>query len=123
MAPWSNRGFAAKRSGSGLWYRDPDRPDRPDAPPTPRGRRESNTLSVGFRALGFGVLVPPYPYLRNPLPLDTGGLEAQAAVDPQREVFETIAIKAKKTDIDVRFCALVWLPYWATSRGVEPAWR
>jgi hypothetical protein len=49
--------------------------------------------------------------------------EAQAAVDPQREVFETIAVKAKKTDIDVRFCALVWLPYWATARGAEPAWR
>jgi hypothetical protein len=49
--------------------------------------------------------------------------EIQAAVDPQREVFETIAVKAKKTDIDVRFCALTWLPYWTSKGGSKPAWH
>ena len=45
------------------------------------------------------------------------------AIDPRTEVFETIAIKAKKTNIDVRFCALTWLPYWVTAKEAQPAWR
>jgi hypothetical protein len=49
--------------------------------------------------------------------------EIEAGIDPRTEVFETIAIKAKKTDIDVRFCALTWLPYWVSAGGAEPAWR
>ena len=49
--------------------------------------------------------------------------EIEASIDPRTEDFDTIAIKAKKTDIDVRFCALTWLPYWVTDGGAEPAWR
>ncbi|MCB9384731.1 MAG: DUF87 domain-containing protein [Bryobacterales bacterium] len=49
--------------------------------------------------------------------------EIDQEIDPRSEVFETIAVKAKKTDIDVRFCALVWLPYWTASGSSEPAWR
>jgi hypothetical protein len=49
--------------------------------------------------------------------------EVQATIDPRREVFETIAVKAKKTDIDVRFCALTWLPYWTAKGASLPAWR
>jgi hypothetical protein len=49
--------------------------------------------------------------------------EIESQLDPQREVFETIAVKAKKTDVDVRFCALTWLPYWTAKAGVQPAWR
>ncbi len=49
--------------------------------------------------------------------------EIEDSIDPRTEELETIAVKAKKTDIDVRFCALVWLPYWATSRDAGEAWR
>jgi hypothetical protein len=44
-------------------------------------------------------------------------------LDPQTEIFETVAIKPKKTDISVQLVALAWSPYWQDSQGqVPPAW-
>ena len=56
-------------------------------------------------------------------------VEAQAAdlssaVDPQSEVFETLTIKPKKTNINVQLCTLVWAPYWKDEQGtLTPAWE
>jgi hypothetical protein len=56
-------------------------------------------------------------------------VEAQAAemasmVDPQTEVFETLTIKPRKTNINVQLCALVWAPYWQDEQGsLTPAWQ
>jgi hypothetical protein len=44
-------------------------------------------------------------------------------MDPQTEMFETVAIKPKKTDIAVQLVALAWAPYWQDSQGqVTRAW-
>jgi hypothetical protein len=52
---------------------------------------------------------------------ETAALEAK--MDPQTEMFETIAIKPKKTDIAVQLVALAWAPYWQDSQGqVTRAW-
>lgn len=59
----------------------------------------------------------------------TAEVEAQAAemasaVDPQTEVFETLTVKPKKTNINVQLCALVWAPYWKDEPGtITPAWE
>lgn len=50
--------------------------------------------------------------------------EARASVDPLNEVFEEISIRPKKTAIDVRLLALVWLPVWQRPSGERSeAWR
>ena len=50
--------------------------------------------------------------------------EAENAFDVLTEEFDETAIRPKKTDIDVRFLTLLWLPYWQTPRsGREPAWE
>jgi hypothetical protein len=41
----------------------------------------------------------------------------ETKIDPLTEVLETIAIKPKKTNIDVRVLALCWLPSIETSDG------
>ena len=50
--------------------------------------------------------------------------ELAATVDPQIEVFETLTIKPKKTNIAVQLCTLVWLPHWKDAQGtLTPAWE
>ncbi len=50
--------------------------------------------------------------------------ELSSAVDPQSEVFETLTIKPKKTNINVQLCTLVWAPYWKDEQGtLTPAWE
>ena len=45
-------------------------------------------------------------------------------VDPRTELLETTALRPKKSNIDVRFCALTWLPYWRSQTGaMHPAWE
>lgn len=47
-----------------------------------------------------------------------------SAVDPQTEVFDTVTIKPKKTNIVVPLCTLVWAPYWKDAQGtITPAWE
>ena len=51
-------------------------------------------------------------------------LEAEVAAlqerfDPQAEPLETVALKPKKTDVEVKLVTLAWAPYGA---GGEPAW-
>ena len=49
--------------------------------------------------------------------------ETEDAIDVLNEEFETVQIRPKKTDIQVRICALVWMPYWKGPSGDrEPAW-
>jgi hypothetical protein len=38
--------------------------------------------------------------------------ELQSRIDPQSEVFESVAVRPKKTDISVQLIALLWAPYW-----------
>ncbi len=48
----------------------------------------------------------------------------QSRIDPQTEQLETISVRPKKTDITVRLCSLVWLPYWrGTDGSMTPAWE
>jgi hypothetical protein len=50
--------------------------------------------------------------------------ELMSAVDPQAEVFETVTIKPRKTNIAVQLCTLVWVPYWKDAQGtITPAWE
>ena len=50
--------------------------------------------------------------------------ELMSAVDPQTEVFDTVTIKPKKTNIAVQLCALAWAPYWQDAQGtITPAWE
>jgi hypothetical protein len=47
-----------------------------------------------------------------------------AAVDPQTEVFDTLTIRPKKTNINAQICTLVWAPYWKDAQGtITPAWE
>lgn len=53
---------------------------------------------------------------------DCGALDS--IIDPRTEPMETIALRPKKSDVDVRFCGLTWLPYWRSKTGaVDPAWE
>ena len=47
-----------------------------------------------------------------------------SAVDPQTEVFDTLTIRPKKTNINTQICTLVWAPYWKDAQGtITPAWE
>lgn len=47
----------------------------------------------------------------------------ETKMDPQTEIFETLAIRPKKSDISVQLVALVWAPYWQDRQGqTSPAW-
>ncbi len=39
---------------------------------------------------------------------------------PAGEIFETVTVKPKKTDISVALVTLVWAPYWQTPNGMQP---
>jgi hypothetical protein len=48
----------------------------------------------------------------------------QDRVDPLTETFEEIQVGPKKTAIEVKMCALCWLPYWRGEDGSSrEAWR
>jgi len=47
--------------------------------------------------------------------------ESRSAVDPLNEVFEEVSIRPKKSSIDVRLLALVWLPVWQRPAGERSA--
>ncbi len=48
----------------------------------------------------------------------------ESAVNSQAGELERIPLRPKKSDIDVRFCALTWLPYWRSKTGAtDPAWE
>ena len=50
--------------------------------------------------------------------------ELQSSADPLKEELETITIKPKKANINVKLCALVWTPYWHDAQGaLTPAWE
>jgi hypothetical protein len=47
----------------------------------------------------------------------------EGSADPLKQTIETIAQRPKKTDITVRWIALVWLPHWKTPEGmIYPAY-
>ena len=47
-----------------------------------------------------------------------------SAVDPQTEVFDTLTVRPKKTNINTQICTLVWAPYWKDAQGtITPAWE
>jgi len=47
------------------------------------------------------------------------GIEQQIASEWNAvlDEIQEIIIKAKRTDIDVRFCGLVWFPFWEFTTG------
>jgi hypothetical protein len=48
----------------------------------------------------------------------------ESTVDSRTEELERIPLRPKKSSIDVRFCALTWLPYWRSKTGAaDPAWE
>jgi hypothetical protein len=52
---------------------------------------------------------------------DAESAQIAAALDPQREAFESFAVKPAKTDISVRTLVLAWAPHWRTAEGDAPA--
>ncbi|MEN6601622.1 MAG: DUF87 domain-containing protein [Bryobacteraceae bacterium] len=47
----------------------------------------------------------------------------EAAMSPAAEVFEPVPVKLKRTNIQVRLVALVWMPHWEDSNGnLQPAY-
>ena len=47
-----------------------------------------------------------------------------ARIDPTTEPLDTVAIRAKKTDVNVSLLALAWAPYWQTEGAAAiPAWK
>ena len=43
-------------------------------------------------------------------------------VDPATETLETVLLKPKKTDIEIRLVALAWAPYRISGGQATPAW-
>ena len=53
---------------------------------------------------------------------ETQALQAQS--DPMNERFETVSLKPKKKDINLRVVALAWTPHWRDERGdLTNAWE
>ena len=52
--------------------------------------------------------------------LDAAVEARHGAIDPLSETLDEVSIRLKKTAIDVRLLALVWLPYWREANGAEP---
>ena len=49
--------------------------------------------------------------------------EAETRLDPATEALETVSIRPKKTDVDVRTVVLAWAPHWHRPGATpEPAW-
>ncbi len=47
-----------------------------------------------------------------------------ARIDPATEPLEAVAVRAKKTDVNVTLLALAWAPYWQTEGAAAvPAWE
>jgi hypothetical protein len=47
-----------------------------------------------------------------------------ARIDPANEPLESVAVRAKKTDVNVNLLALAWAPYWqAPGAAALPAWK
>jgi hypothetical protein len=47
----------------------------------------------------------------------------QAKIDPQNEVFETLTLRPKKTDVTVQLASLLWVPTWQDKLGnTTQAW-
>ncbi len=47
----------------------------------------------------------------------------ESKIDPAIEVFETVTVRPKKTDISVQLLALAWTPYRQDDKGnMNPAW-
>jgi hypothetical protein len=47
----------------------------------------------------------------------------EAKLDPSTEALQTITLRPKKPDIDVRLVALCWTPVWRAGDGSStPAW-
>lgn len=44
-------------------------------------------------------------------------------IDPVTEELETLSLRPKKSDINVRVVALAWAPYWKTDDEEVPAWE
>jgi hypothetical protein len=43
--------------------------------------------------------------------------------DPESEELETIGLKPRKTDVEVRLLRLAWAPYRTAGGGLEPGWK
>jgi hypothetical protein len=55
--------------------------------------------------------------------LRTDCAAVESAIDSRTEELERTSLRPKKSSIEVRFCALTWLPYWRMKTGGgEPAW-
>jgi len=49
---------------------------------------------------------------------------AEDAINPLTEELDTVQIRPKKTNIDVRLLALCWMPYWRSAKGgLTAAWE
>jgi Skp family chaperone for outer membrane proteins len=49
--------------------------------------------------------------------------DTEARLDPATEQFETVSVRPKKTDVDVRTIVLAWAPHWQRPGSApEPAW-
>ncbi|MDI6860773.1 MAG: hypothetical protein QMD25_01995 [Caldisericia bacterium] len=43
-------------------------------------------------------------------------------LDPSKESFEKIILKPSKTEINIRFFSLVWLPFIEKEGNINPGW-
>ncbi|HYG62398.1 MAG TPA: ATP-binding protein [Thermoanaerobaculia bacterium] len=59
--------------------------------------------------------------LNTELEAEIGKLEAR--FDPEAEPLETVSLKPRRTDVEVRFLSLAWAPGRPGDAGWEPAWR
>jgi flagellar motility protein MotE (MotC chaperone) len=101
------------------------------------GRKRLSSSRLGTAVKGFGrqaresqdverakedlaVLEEKYREMERELEQEIEELEER--FDPLNEELETFAVKPRRTDVEVRRVALVWVPYRKTEEGLEEAW-
>lgn len=89
-----------------------------------RGARRSmkEADDVGRAEENVAALAQKIAELDAEFRAETASLER--LFDPQAEELETVSLKPKKVNIDVKLVALAWAPYWQDAQGgTKPAWN
>jgi hypothetical protein len=85
-----------------------------------RGRKESEDVQRASETVE--VLRQRLADLEAEFQADVAAVSGR--VDPATEEFETVSVRPKKTNINVRLVALAWAPHWRDEQGgLRPSWE
>jgi hypothetical protein len=85
------------------------------------GRTMKESSDVGRAEETVGAIDQQIADLNAQLKSEVDALHSR--FDPTSEPMETIALRPRKTDINIRTLALAWVPFWNGDSGDAPAWQ